>query len=188
MSDNNIEIPKIIQHLYKSDEEAAAYLSPCQLEQKKRLLSLYNTWLSSPWKENSKILADHVGMFNIELSQAYRDFENVKMIFGNLKLASKDVMKYVVSEMLKHAYQQAETDKNSMAMVAAANGLIKVGRLDQIDIEIDIESLNIPDFETTVDPTVLSPDFKPMKNKAKFLEKYRGKLNEIEEAVYEETN
>lgn len=170
MSDN---ILKIMDHLWKSDEEASAYLSPKEIEQKKRILSLHSMWLESPWKENNKLMEAHRGIFEVSLSQAYRDFDVVKTYFGNIKLTSKDLMRYIVEEMCKRAYEKAETEGNAMAMVAAANGIIKVRRLDQEDKELDPDDLHIPNFEATVDPTVIG--LQPIKDKAAKVAKYREK-------------
>ena len=171
MNDN---ILKIIDHLWKSEEEASVFLSPVELEQKRRILALHSMWLASPWKENNKLMEAHSGVFNISQAQAYRDFDVVKTYFGNIKLTSKDLMRYIVEEMCKRAYEKAETEGNAMAMVAAANGIIKVRRLDQEDKELDPEDIHVPNFQATVDPMVIG--LQPIKNKAEKVAKYREKF------------
>lgn len=170
MSDN---ILKIIEHLWKSDEEASVFLSPVEIQQKRRILALHAMWLQTPWRENNKLVEAHKGVFEISLSQAYRDLDVVKTYFGNIKLVSKDLMRYIVEEMCKRAFDKAETEGNAMAMVAAANGIIKVRRLDQEDKEVDPDVMNIPNFEAVVDPAILGLPI--IKDRAERVEKYRNK-------------
>jgi hypothetical protein len=160
-----------------------------ELEIKKRYLAVFSFWIEKPTLSDKKIIQFMVQSLGLSKSQAYRDINCIKILLGNVRNANKEWQRYKLISMLDRAYELAEANKNSMAMIKAANVLGKYTQLDKEDaMPIPYDEIVPQSFEPTGDVSVLG--IEPMKDlkerQRRLREKYGSTLIEDAEIVEDE--
>ena len=115
--------------------------------------------------------------FKISQSQAYQDILNAKNIFGEMRNASKEAMRYIVTQWATDLFKMAKTTKNFKSMEKALERITKVNNLDKEDPEMpDASKINPPVQLITIDfEFIKHPFFKLMDDttQKQILEMYR---------------
>jgi hypothetical protein len=151
-------LEKITHNLFVSAGEAEMTLTKDEQLIKERYSHVITRWLSDPSMPDKHIVNFLMNQYKIEKSQAYRDLANVKIIMGNIQNATKEWMRYTVSQGLLGCIQKARSEKKLMEEITAYDKLAKYFKLDKEEDEpIPWEKLLPPDFELSSDVRVLDP-------------------------------
>jgi hypothetical protein len=147
------------------EEHSIDSLTPKVQDIVKRYLSLHALWLDDPMKPDKDLVLFLMSTFNIEKSQAYRDLANIKSLLGNIRNASKELIRYMVTESYKKVYSLAMEGESPdlFNALSALNGLSKYNKLDQVEDEpMPYNEIVPPSWVPTDDITILDPKlFKP---------------------------
>jgi hypothetical protein len=172
-------IRKIEKTLFSGDMKPKD-MSPAEQDIRVRYMALFHLMMERPEKKDIDLVNFLMEEYNISRSQGYIDVGNVKVIFGNVQKTAKEWDRYVVTDMLKTAYNMAKNENKTKDMIAAADKLGKYTKLDQEegrDIPFDeIVPLNI---EPTGDVSVLG--LKPIPNLKERQRALRDKYGKIED-------
>ena len=153
-------LKKVEQALFLPEKEAAAVLTPVQLERRRRLMLCVSKKFDEPMITD-KLLVDYLtggcdGTCKpVTLSTAYRDVAAATQMVGNIRLASKAWYRYMIVEAAKEAYSIAKTKEDGKAMAAAIDKIGKYTRADKEDDAFDFSRLIPPSFEPSDDVTLL---------------------------------
>lgn len=176
-------------HLFDDNDKIPEHLrfNQIELEVKKRYMTVFTFWLEKPMLSDKKIIQFMMTNLGVSKVQAWRDLAKIKVLLGNVQNANKEWQRFKVIAILDRALEIAETTKNSMAMIKAAQILGKYTQLDKEETQpIPYDEIVPQSFEPTGDVSVLG--IQPMKDlkerQKKLREKYGSTL--IEEASYEE--
>jgi hypothetical protein len=74
--------------------------------------------------------------FNIHFTQAYKDIANAKNLFGDLRKANKEGLRYMVTQWAVELFQMAKTAKDLKGMEKALERITKANNLDSEDQDI----------------------------------------------------
>lgn len=175
-------------HLFDDNEKIPEYhrFSETELEIKKRYMTVFTFWLEKPMLSDKKIIQFMVTNLGISKAMAWHDLGKIKVLLGNVTNAKKEWQRFKMIAILDRALEIAESTKNSMAMIRAAQILGKYTQLDKEEaMPIPYDEIVPQSFEPTGDVSVLG--IQPIKNlkerQKKLREKYGSTL--IEEATYE---
>lgn len=170
---------KIQQHLYEDTQTALQYLTPTEIEIKKRVMVCVAKIMDEPMiqdKDMVKFLMNGCGgkTEQVGQSQAYRDITAIRKILGNIQLASKSWYRYIIIEGAKEGFDIARTEKDAKGMASCLDKIGKYTRADREDDPFDFSQLIPPSFEPTNDVTVME-GFEKIDN----LEEERKKFREL---------
>ena len=170
---------KIQQHLYEDTETALQYLTPTEIEIKKRVMVCVAKIMDEPMiqdKDMVKFLMNGCGgkTEQVGQSQAYRDIAAIRKILGNIQLASKSWYRYIIIEGAKEGFDIARVEKDAKGMASCLDKIGKYTRADREDDPFDFSQLIPPSFEPTNDVTVME-GFEKIDN----LEEERKKFREL---------
>lgn len=179
-----------IDLVVKAMFDSSVELSTTDQEMLVRLRDVYTFWLEKPTLTDSKI-RDYL-MVNYQLSrtQAYSDISHIKMVLGNVPVASKEFFRYKANHILDeaHAAAIAGNDRKAKALTKIAEAIVYNNRTDQDDGEkIPFDEIVPQDLSFSVDPAVAGVKAIPgTKEKAlKLLKKYSDEI-ELDSTPYEE--
>ena len=170
---------KIQQHLYEDTQTALQYLTPTEIEIKKRVMVCVAKIMDEPMiqdKDMVKFLMNGCGgkTEQVGQSQAYRDIAAIRKILGNIQLASKSWYRYIIIEGAKEGFDIARVEKDAKGMASCLDKIGKYTRADREDDPFDFSQLIPPSFEPTNDVTVME-GFEKIDN----LEEERKKFREL---------
>jgi len=170
---------KIQQHLYEDTETALQYLTPTEIEIKKRVMVCVSKIMDEPMiqdKDMVKFLMNGCGgkTEQVGQSQAYRDIAAIRKILGNIQLASKSWYRYIIIEGAKEGFDIARVERDAKGMASCLDKIGKYTRADREDDPFDFSQLIPPSFEPTNDVTVME-GFEKIDN----LEEERKKFREL---------
>lgn len=170
---------KIQQHLYEDTETALQYLTPTEIEIKKRVMVCVAKIMDEPMiqdKDMVKFLMNGCGgkTEQVGQSQAYRDIAAIRKILGNIQLASKSWYRYIIIEGAKEGFDIARVERDAKGMASCLDKIGKYTRADREDDPFDFSQLIPPSFEPTNDVTVME-GFEKIDN----LEEERKKFREL---------
>lgn len=126
-----------IRDWYK-DESGELKLTKHQEIKRKRILVAQSMLASA--KPNSEIIEVLSEDFDISGGQAFRDVKDAIALYGDLRKAEKEGLRYIIYDMALHSYNTAKKDANVKGMNAAINNMTKLLGLDR-------EEPDLPDFE-----------------------------------------
>lgn len=154
-----------------------------------RLRDVYTFWLEKPTMTDSKIRDYLMVNFNISKSQAYTDIAHIKMVLGNVPVATKEFFRYKANHILDeaHAAAMAGNDKKAKALTKIAEAIAYNNRTNEDDGEkMPFDEIVPKDLSFTIDPTVAGVKEIPgMREKAmKLLKKYSDEI-ELDVTPYE---
>lgn len=157
-----------------------------------RLRDVYTFWLEKPTLTDSKIRDYLMVNHKISKSQAYTDIAHIKMVLGNVPVASKEFFRYKANHILDeaHAAAIAGNDKKAKALTKIAEAIAYNNRTNEDDGEkMPFDEIVPKDLSFTIDPTVAGVKEIPgMREKAmKLLKKYSDEI-ELDVTPYEETD
>ena len=170
---------KIQQHLYEDTQTALQYLTPTEIEIKKRVMVCVSKIMDEPMiqdKDMVKFLMNGCGgkTEQVGQSQAYRDIAAIRKILGNIQLASKSWYRYIIIEGAKEGFDIARVERDAKGMASCLDKIGKYTRADREDDPFDFSQLIPPSFEPTNDVTVME-GFEKIDN----LEEERKKFREL---------
>lgn len=170
---------KIQQHLYEDTQTALQYLTPTEIEIKKRVMVCVAKIMDEPMiqdKDMVKFLMNGCGgkTEQVGQSQAYRDIAAIRKILGNIQLASKSWYRYIIIEGAKEGFDIARVERDAKGMASCLDKIGKYTRADREDDPFDFSQLIPPSFEPTNDVTVME-GFEKIDN----LEEERKKFREL---------
>lgn len=170
---------KIQQHLYEDTQTALQYLTPTEIEIKKRVMVCVAKIMDEPMiqdKDMVKFLMNGCGgkTEQVGQSQAYRDIAAIRKILGNIQLASKSWYRYIIIEGAKEGFDIARVERDAKGMASCLDKIGKYTRADREDDPFDFSQLIPPSFEPTNDVTVMD-GFEKIDN----LEEERKKFREL---------
>lgn len=154
-----------------------------------RLRDVYTFWLEKPTLTDSKIRDYLMVNHKISKSQAYTDIAHIKMVLGNVPVASKEFFRYKANHILDeaHAAAIAGNDKKAKALTKIAEAIAYNNRTNEDDGEkMPFDEIVPKDLSFTIDPTVAGVKEIPgMREKAmKLLKKYSDEI-ELDVTPYE---
>lgn len=159
---------KIKLHLYEDTETALKYLTPTEIEVKKRVMLCVSKLMDEPMLPDKELVeflihgcagqCDRIGQ-----SQAYRDVAAIRGIIGNIKLSSKAWYRYIIVEGAKEGFEIARKNKDAKGMAACLDKIGKYTRADKEDDPFDFSQMLPPSFEPTDDVSVME-GFKKIDN------------------------
>lgn len=127
-----------------------------------RYRAAFTKWLSDPSLRDYEMISYLKVTFGISDTQAYRDLSRIKSLIGNVQNAGKEFQRHRATEMILKGYALAvEADshlevKQAMAMIRAAEALVRVHKLDKEEMErIPWEDIIPLDLEPTTDISVI---------------------------------
>ena len=163
------------------DDRTVQEVTTHVIEKRKRRYTLFCHSYSHPYQTDDQ-LVDFLKLIEPgrSFSSAIRDVNRVKFAIGNMPKASKQLIKWQVTEMLKRAYQKAEALDNPDAMAAAANAIGRANNVNSNDDEIPWDDMITPNFEPTNDIKALSENIKPFSDED--ISKMRKKYSLVEDA------
>lgn len=169
MSKEITSYDKIEMVLFKGREDAAAYLSDRELQQKERWMLCVSKLLEEPITMDQELvtfLTGGCGGLCPQVSQAtaYRDVAAVKRLVGNIQLANKNWYRHIIIEAAKEGIKIAKEAKDPKGIAANADKIGKYTRADKEDDDIDRSGWQPPVFEPSDDVTILGDEFKPIPN------------------------
>lgn len=163
------------------------HVSPLIIDRVKRLRALYAFWLQFPNLNNSDIVTQDQTIFHVAKSEAYDDIHLVQIILGNLQAASKDFMRWKVTNMLMEDRAGARRNNDWRAAVAADDKIAKYHKLDQPDTpDLAFDKIVPQMLEPSDDPTVIG--LKRQKDLREKIRKMKSKYlqQDAVDADYEE--
>lgn len=151
---------KIEKCLYLPEDEAMQYLTPSQLEIKKRLMLCVTKMLSDPLIPDVEIvnflMAGCGGpCLAISQTQAYRDVAALKKMVGSIQLSSKAWYRHMIIEGAKEGVRIAKIKNDSKGIAANIDKIGKYTRADKNDDSFDFSLMIPPVLEPTDDVSVL---------------------------------
>jgi len=166
---------KIFDNMYRNPSESPVPFTETQLETKRMYEDVFAKMLTDPDLEDKEIINYMQNEYGKSLSQAYRDFNTIQHVLGNVKNASREWDLYTVKKMLKESYALAKKNGETKNMVMAADKLGKYTKLDQAAPDVtDYEKIIPPSWEPSADPTLLNIPDVPQTQRE--LSEYKRKL------------
>ena len=175
---------KIQKTLFDDPESISIELNNHEIEIKERYKQVFVYWLEKPYLMDIQIIRYMMLEMGLSKSQAYRDLPTIKLLLGNVKAASKEFIRWQVTQILLEAVGMARKQKNPIAMAMAADKIGKYCKLDKEELDaIPWEEIQLPILEPSADIKTLDPKLKEYTDEArkKLREKYLSRP-EIQEA------
>lgn len=177
---------KIQSSMFSEDVTVIDNLTPHELDIRKRYMAVFSVWLENPTYTDKSLVNFLMRDFGIERSQAYRDVGKIRVMLSNVRNAGKEWHRYLTLQMSLESYNLAKKKQDPKAMTMATDKYGKYSRANQMDAEeIDWSKINVPDFDTSTDVTILNfkkdPDAE--RKRIKLRKKYS---KDLEDAVYAE--
>lgn len=155
---------KLMQVLFKEDEDVIDVLTEAEREMKKRIMATYTLMLTKPMltdKEVRKFLKDQFGLTE---SEGITVIHYTKAALGNVRNANKEWYRYVAAEAFKEIYRKACEAGDLDAQITAMDKLAKYMKLDKEEGEsLPWDQIIPPEILMTGDVTEVGP-FKRVKN------------------------
>ena len=144
------------------DDKTAKEITEYVLYKRRRRYTIFCYCYSHPQLTDDQIV-DFIKLIEPDrsFSSCVRDLNKVKFVLGNMPKARKELIRFQVIEMLKRAYQKAESLDNPDAMASSANAIGRNANLSTEDNEIPWDEMIPPDFEPTDNIKVLSDNLEP---------------------------
>ena len=164
---NNLPVPATQKltffeklQLYLFDDENSIpsrhSFSQKEWEIKKRYSTVFSYWIDKPTISEKKIVQFIENEFSLSKSQAYNDLQDVKLLIGNVRNATKEWQRFKMIAMLDKAFELAERKNDPKSMIMAADKLAKYTQLDKEDPQkIPYDEIVPQNFDITGDVTVL---------------------------------
>lgn len=173
---------KIEKTLFSTGDKLPVKMTEKELEIRKRYMALFHLMLERPEQKDVNLVSFLMEEFGIGKSQAFADVGNVKILLGNVQKTAKEWDRYVVTNMLKEAYEKAKDEGETKNMIYAADKLGKYTKLDQEEgRDIPWEEIVPLSIEPTGDVSTLG--LKPIPNLKEKQEELRKKYGKIEDAT-----
>lgn len=183
---------KIEKHLYQSGEDAEKFLSPREMEIKKRLMLCVSKKMQEPLMLDSDLvtfLMNGCGgtVDQISLAHAYRDVAAISKIVGNVQLSAKSWYRHMIIEGAKEGFEIAKKQSDAKGMAACLDKIGKYTRADKDDDAFDWNQMIPPSFEPSDDITLLE-GIEPIENledeRKKFRSMFKGNMfKKADEAI-----
>lgn len=120
------------------ENDAAIELTEHQEEKRRRLLSIIS--LMTKGKANSVILKHLQKDHGLSLAQSYRDIRDAVVVYGDLRKAEKEGIRWIQYDLALNVYRKAMKSEDWKAANQAQRNMIKITGIDREDPEL-------PDFE-----------------------------------------
>ena len=188
---NKLTFQERIQlYLFDDPDKIPAWhqFSDKELEIKTRYAKVFSFWIDKPTLSDKRISNFLQNELGVSKTQSWRDIQQVKILLGNVRNATKEWQRFKVISMLDRAFEIADTKKDAKNIILAANTL---GKYTQLDKE---ETAIIPYDEIVPQNWEISGDVKVMglvpiadleDKQRKMREKYGGTLIEDAEILNE---
>lgn len=176
---------RIERALFKDKDEATTFLSPREMEIKKRMMLCVSKKMEEPLIPDTELVNFllHGCGGNTEpvsQSQAYRDIGMINRLVGNIQLAAKAWYRYMIVEGGKKAFNMAMDKEDAKGAAAALDKIGKYTRSDKEDEKFDYSQLVPPSFEPSDDVTLLE-GLEPIENleeeRIRMRSMFKGMLN-----------
>lgn len=159
---------KVEKCLYMEKTEAERYLTPGQMEIKKRLMLCVSVMLDDPLTPDTEIvnflMAGCGGSCDpISQTQAYRDVAALKKMVGSIQLSSKAWYRHMIIEGAKEGIRIAKLKEDAKGIAVNIDKIGKYTRADKEDDTFDWTQMLPPVLEPTDDVSVLE-GFEPVEN------------------------
>ena len=155
-------LEKINIYLFAPQSETLLVFDKDEQDVVLRYRAAFTKWLEEPMLRDKDMLHYLRNMFGISETQAYRDLPRIKALLGNVPVAQKEFQRHRATEMILKGYDLASTAesnlevKQAMAMIRAAEALVKVHKLDKEEMErIPWEDIIPLELEPTTDISVI---------------------------------
>jgi len=145
---------KIQLYLFEEVDKIPFYhkLTKTELRLKTHYSKIFSYWIDKPTLSDRKIFNFIKTEIGVADSAAHKYMNDVKLLLGNVRNASKQWQRYKVIAMLDRAYEIAERKKDAKAIILAADRLGKYTQLDKED------TLKIPYDEIVPQNWIISDD------------------------------
>ncbi len=87
-------------------------------------------------ENDANIVKTMMKRFSISERTAYYDLRTAKNVFGDVRSASREAMRYIVTQWATDIYRMAKQSKNLKAMEKALEKIIKANNLDKDDLDM----------------------------------------------------
>lgn len=163
------------------------HLSREDLKLKERLQDIYTYWISHVTTSDSYMAKYIQARYSVSRTQAYNDISRVKLLLGNVKIASRAWFQNKVNVLLDEAANAARAGdfQKAKALNKIADSFIANNRLDTEEaIKLPFDEIVVKDLSFTVDPEVIGIKKVPgiMEKAKKLRDKYMEDV-EIGEAT-----
>lgn len=139
-----------IQRWY-SDKHDEVELTPHQEEKRERYLKISSLMVKG--YINPKIIEVLKKDYGISEAQCYRDIRDSVALYGNIRKAEKEGMRYILFDMMNATREKALNKGDFRAAATAESNMMKLMGLDREDPEMpDFENLQPSLNITVVDP------------------------------------
>ena len=182
---------RIEKTLLDDPDNNSIELTPKEIEIRDRYKQVFVYWLEKPYLMDIQIIRYMMLEMGLSKSQAYRDFPKIQRLLGNVRTASKEVIRYQVVQMAKETYAMAKKQKNPIAMAMAIEKIGKYCKLDKEELDaIPWEEIQLPILEPSADISVLDPKLKSYtdEERKKFREKYLSRPDIQDAEIIEDGN
>lgn len=155
-----------------------------------RLRDAYTFWLDKPTLTDTKIRDYLMVNHHISKSQAYTDIAHIKMVLGNVPVATKEFYRYKANYILDeaHAAAQSGDDRKAKALTKIAEAIVYNNRTNEDDGEkIPFDQIVPRDLSFSIDPSIAGVKPIPgMREKAMALAKKYSEEIELDLTDYED--
>ena len=155
-------LEKINTYLFAPRSETLLVFDKDEQDVVLRYRAAFTKWLAEPFLRDNEMINYLKTTFDIKEAQAYRDLSRIKSLLGNITVAGKEFQRHRATEMILKGYDLASTAesnlevKQAMAMIRAAEALVKVHKLDKEEMErIPWEDIIPLELEPTTDISVI---------------------------------
>ena len=155
-------LEKINTYLFAPQSETLLVFDKDEQDVVMRYRAAFTKWLAEPFLRDNEMINYLKTTFDIKEAQAYRDLSRIKSLLGNITVAGKEFQRHRATEMILKGYDLASTAesnlevKQAMAMIRAAEALVKVHKLDKEEMErIPWEDIIPLELEPTTDISVI---------------------------------
>lgn len=159
--------------------DPSVQLSEADAALMERLRDAYTFWLEKPTLTDLQMRDYMMTSHGLSRQQALNDLSKVKLVLGNVTIASKEFFRHKVNDILDKAFAAALSgqEKKAKALVEIAKGFICNNRTDEDDGEkIPFDQIVPKDWSFTVDPRAAG--VKPVPGIKEKAEKLRQKYIE----------
>lgn len=155
-------LEKINTYLFAPQSETLQVFHKDEQDVVMRYRAAFTKWLAEPFLRDNEMINYLKTTFDIKEAQAYRDLARIKSLLGNITVAGKEFQRHRATEMILKGYDMASTAesnlevKQAIAMIRAAEALVKVHKLDKEEMErIPWEDIIPLELEPTTDISVI---------------------------------
>ena len=170
--------------------DASVKLSDSDRMTLERLRDTYTFWLEKPTLTDIKIRDYLMVNHRVSKSQAYTDIAHIKMVLGNVPVATKEFYRYKANFILDEAHTaaQAGDDKKAKALTKIAEAIVYNNRTNEDDGEkMPFDQIVPRDLSFSIDPSIAGVKPIPgMREKAIALAKKYSEEIELDLTDYED--